>query len=383
MRHIPFLLVSSWRAVAPNLQHRPVVAQRLYARSIATKVAVLYQATPPPLINGVKKPAKPGGYQDSGADIAFNLQSNCGIDISTPQANPDPARQEDWCFPDTEEGVVAALDTGKVRAFQDKVRVVGQPPCLVELYDDKRYVNDLLRDTGRFTMPRAWTLNKTSSGPSAQVGALKLPYPVVAKPCRGRGSAGVKVCHTPEELAEHAASLYQDSSTIMIEEYLTGEEATITVMPPSSQNERYWAMPIVTRFNHEGGIAPYNGSVAVTSNSRVVKSDEFTADNAYREAAKECEAAAKMMRVTAPIRVDIRRREDKPSAPFVLFDVNMKPNLTGPGRPGRDEQASLTAMAAAHLGWNYPRLLQEVLSSSQMLRHLRHTKPQHLRTAGR
>lgn len=34
-------------------------------------VAVRYQAIYPPTINGVRKP-KPGGYQDSGADIAYN-----------------------------------------------------------------------------------------------------------------------------------------------------------------------------------------------------------------------------------------------------------------------------------------------------------------------
>jgi D-alanine-D-alanine ligase-like ATP-grasp enzyme len=315
------------------------------ARCLATKVAVLYQATPPPLINGVRKPMKPGGYQDSGADIAFNLQNKCGLAVSTPKATPDPAQQADWCFPDTEEGILAALDTGathlwantilfashalqssqKVRAFQDKVCVVGQPPSLVELYDDKRHVNDWLRSTGEFTMPRGWALTKSPSDVASQLAALDLPYPVVAKPCRGRGSAGVKVCHTPEELAEHVANLYEDSSTVMLEEYLAGVEATVTVMPPSDREEAYWALPIVARFNHVDGVAPYNGSVAVTSNSRVLRPDEVAADGAYRNVARECEAVARLMRVTAPIRVDVRRREDMPSSPFVLFDVNMKP----------------------------------------------------------
>jgi hypothetical protein len=50
-------------------------------------------------------------------------------------------------------------------------------------------------------------------------------------------------------------------------------------------------------------------------------------------------------------------------------------NMTGPGRPGRDDQASLMALAAAQLGWEYPRLLIEVLSTAVPLRHMRELKP--------
>ncbi|MDI2089821.1 hypothetical protein [Commensalibacter oyaizuii] len=35
------------------------------------KIAILYQALPPPIIDGLRKDKKPGGYSDSGADIAF------------------------------------------------------------------------------------------------------------------------------------------------------------------------------------------------------------------------------------------------------------------------------------------------------------------------
>lgn len=52
-------------------------------------VAVLYQAAVPPPVEGGRKPRKPGGYCDSGADIAFNL-SISGVPAVTPSANPDP-----------------------------------------------------------------------------------------------------------------------------------------------------------------------------------------------------------------------------------------------------------------------------------------------------
>lgn len=48
--------------------------------------------------------------------------------------------------------------------------------------------------------------------------------------------------------------------------------------------------------------------------------------------------------------------------------------MTGPGRPGREDQASLTAIAAAAIGWDYSDLLQNILNSSQTLSVLREYK---------
>lgn len=61
-------------------------------------VAVLYQARPAPAVDGVVKPMKPGGYSDSGADVAFAL-AQCDvprISVTTPVACPDAAAQMDW-----------------------------------------------------------------------------------------------------------------------------------------------------------------------------------------------------------------------------------------------------------------------------------------------
>ena len=48
--------------------------------------------------------------------------------------------------------------------------------------------------------------------------------------------------------------------------------------------------------------------------------------------------------------------------------------MTGPGRPGRENQASLTALAAAGLGWDYPTLLLKILETSCSLRDLRNAR---------
>jgi hypothetical protein len=72
-------------------------------------------------------------------------------------------------------------------------------------------------------------------------------------------------------------------------------------MAPSSSNPEYWALPIVTRFNHQDGVALYNDVVAVTANSRVISQEELERDGNYAEAARECEQVARLLKVTGPI----------------------------------------------------------------------------------
>ncbi|KAH6662876.1 hypothetical protein B0J14DRAFT_495459 [Halenospora varia] len=350
-------------------------------------VAVLYQAIEPPVINGNKKAMKPGGYQDSGADITFALQSR-GIEVLTPKSSPDPSSPPGWTFPDTEEGILSALQKGATHLWantilfsahplqnseviaQYPVSVVGQPPKLVENYDDKEYVNNKLRKLGSLTLPRGWTVH-ASENVENNLSELNLPFPIVAKPIRGRGSHGVKVCHDLPSLQAHTVILLRESSSIMLEEYLSGEEGTITVMPPTESIPHYYSLPIITRFNHHDGVAPYNGTVAVTANSRVVTRKEYEKDPAYEKVSEECEVVAGLLKATAPIRIDVRRFNGEKGCKFALFDVNVKPNMTGPGRPGREDQACLSAMAAAERGWDYPELLLKMLDSAVPLRRLR------------
>ncbi|KAB2573720.1 D-alanine--D-alanine ligase [Lasiodiplodia theobromae] len=370
----------------------------LFRRTFASatpRVALLYQALDPPIINGVRKPKKPGGYRDSGADIAYVLREQCRISVATPAQNPNPTNDVDWVFPDHEQGIVAAVEAGAtclwantilfkdhplqtssaLIPYQDKVRVVGQPPLFVDAYDDKNYVNSMLRQRGGFTLPKSSIVSQQDDLEASLARDNISSWPVVAKPIRGRGSHGVKLCSSLQELRDHADRLFSESPSIMIEEYLSGQEATVTVMPPSANRPDYWAMPAVVRFNHVDGIAPYNGVVAVTANSRVISPKEASEDPAYEQLARECEATARLLQTKAPIRIDVRRFRDEKGSPFALFDVNMKPNMTGPGRPGREDQASLTALAAAGLGWDYPQLLENILESACSLKDLRTAKP--------
>ncbi|KAJ5716920.1 glutathione synthetase ATP-binding domain-like protein [Penicillium malachiteum] len=377
-------------------------------------VAVLYQALPPPMYGGVSKPPKPGGYRDSGSDVAYCLQS-AGTTVLTPVESPDPANQDHWCFPDTEEGIMTALQRGAthlwantvlfaehplqtsplLKEYESWLRVVAQPPLCADQFDDKSFTNDLLRKRGGLSLPKSWTVDdpRSSDEVSGHAQNEKVQgtltellssiqeddYPIVAKPVRGRGSHGVKICHDAAELSEHVAMLFDESPRVLLEEYLTGEEGTITVLPPlrtsipgfevSAQNSAHWVLPPVTRFNHVDGIAPYSGKIAVTVNSRAVTTAEMEADPAYGQIMKECGTVAGLLGTTAPLRIDIRRF--RPGSRFALFDINMKPNITGPGRPGRDDQLSLMGLAAERVGVNYTGFLQYVLGSAQKLIDLR------------
>jgi hypothetical protein len=119
--------------------------------------------------------------------------------------------------------------------------------------------------------------------------------------------------------------LLKESPIIMLEQFLAGEEATISVMPPSLGKIDFWAMPVVTRFGHADNVAPYSGVAAVTSNSRVITKEEAERDNSYEIAAQQCETVARLINATAPIRIDIRRFSNDTHSPFALFDINMKP----------------------------------------------------------
>lgn len=160
-------------------------------------------------------------------------------------------------------------------------------------------------------------------------------------------------------------------------------------MPPGTYSNgdhpAHWSLPVVTRFNHTNGIAPYNGVVAVTANSRALTADEHQADPMYKKAQEDAAYVGQLCGATAPMRIDGRRRTA--GGPIILFDVNMKPvspyiarpefatyltlqNATGTGRPGREDQLSLIGMAAQAIGWDYQELSVNILNQAVPIERL-------------
>lgn len=357
-------------------------------------IGVLFQATNPPVIDGIRKPMKPTGYLDSAADIAHALRSR-GISVVTPVADPDPAIDADWAYPDTIEGIDDAQRAGATILWANTVlfrghpietaihrgaAIVGQRPEAVHEFDDKWHANQLLRSLGcpvaRSVLvaadprPGALALDQLSLEDLIVHGVRP---PAIVKPLRGRGSAGVTRVDSLAGLVATARSLLAETvvvdgevyptygNTLMVEEYLPSTEVTVTVMPPGTYRidgaehdmKEHWSLPPIERVNHVDGITPYNGVVAVTENSFPV--DHPT--DAMQSLLEHCAVAAAAVGAVAPIRIDCRARAD---GEFVLFDLNMKPNMTGAGRPGRDDQDSLSCMAARCIGWSFGDLLENM-----------------------
>lgn len=341
------------------------------------KIAILYQDKLPPIKNGIQKPMKPGGYSDSGADIACELVMN-RISIVTPVDNPKIEKDLDWVFPDTKEGIQNALNKGArifwlntvlyknhpiENFFGFDIELIGQMPSGVDIYDNKWTTNKLLRENG-ISIPKATLISKENIADFR----LDFDFPAIVKPIRGRGSQGVSFVKDQKELDNKLTELYsneQYGTSIYIEKFLSGQEITITVMPSGNYLiankketfEKSWSLPAVKRFNHENGIAPYNGVVAVVENSSVLRNSELNSGRIL-DVYRQCEQAAELLNIKAPIRIDCRADEN---GKYFLFDLNMKPNMTGPSRPQRQNQDSLSLLAARNIGWNYLDFLSNMI----------------------
>ena len=344
------------------------------------KIAILHQAKLPPIKDGIQKPMKPGGYSDSGADIAYELVKN-GIAIITPVDNPTIENDLHWVFPDTENGIQSALNKGAntfwlntvlyenheiENYFDQDLEFIGQLPKQVDLYDDKFYTNSVLRNN-QIPIPKS----KLISIENLTDYHLDIDFPLIIKPIRGRGSQGVSMVKSHKELDYKLKAFFSNNAygnKVYVEQFLSGQEITITVMPPGNylidtQEEIYkkpWSLPAVKRFNHENGIAPYNGVVAVMENSAVFQNSELNSD-IIMEVSRHCEKAGTLLNIKAPIRIDCRADEN---GNYFLFDLNMKPNMTGPSRPQRKNQDSLTLLASRKIGWNYIDLLKNMIRQS-------------------
>lgn len=362
-----------------------------------TPVAILYQALEPPIIDGTRKPLKSGGYSDSGADIAYSLKSN-SIPIITPVDNPYPSSDMDWVFPDTEEGINTVIVKGAKTVwantvlfdahplnFRYNIKIIGQLPETAQKYDNKWVTNNLIRSS-ELPVPNSILIGYENRNGIYGLNDLTMEilhkeninFPLVLKPIRGRGSQGVKKVDTIEQLRAHAEELLSSKTnefgdSLILEQYLEGDEITVVIMPPgtydinfkSTNFDNHWHLPPVKRFNHHNGVVPYSGVVAVVENSELLSSAELQ-DSTYQKVVRDCERAGQIIKSLAPIRIDCRRIAQ--GKPFYLFDLNMKPNITGPGRPGRDIQDSLVSLSARGIGWTYSDLLKNILRQAWVMK---------------
>jgi D-alanine-D-alanine ligase len=353
-------------------------------------IAVLHQAVTPPSLNGAVKPSNPFGYRDSSADIASAL-AQAGCDVLTPVRSPRPDVDADWTYPDTLEGISQAVADGaeilwaNTSLFDDHpmadfganhgLYVVGQPLDIVEKFEDKDVCQAAISAIG-VPVPVQALVNLENGPAEGQVATAVstkgLTFPAIVKPVRGRGSAGVKVVDSGAEAAEHIEALTgpKFGSKFLLEEYLSGRELAVTVMPPGSyetfdgmrSQATHWTLPAIERTGHHGGVMPFSGVVPIQSNSKPAGDDDR-----IREFGQHAVRVAQFLKATAPIRIDCR--EDA-NGVIKAIDINMKPSMTGPGRPGREQMINLSAMSADEIGWNYTEFLAAIAANAAPIRRI-------------
>jgi D-alanine-D-alanine ligase len=48
----------------------------------------------------------------------------------------------------------------------------------------------------------------------------------------------------------------------------------------------------------------------------------------------------------------------------------MKPSMTGPGRPGREQMINLSAMSGGEIGWNYTEMLAGIAANAAPIQRI-------------
>jgi len=252
--------------------------------------------------------------------------------------------------------------------------IVGQLPAVMQEFDDKFETNLLLAEAG-LPVARSFLLSATAKENACALADVEdacitrgMSFPMIVKPVRGRGSQVLTLVESLYALRGAATALIAAATfgdMLMVKEFLAGDEMTVTLMPSASPRpdgsraQTHWAMPPVYRFDQCGGVAPYNGDVQVTANSIAITPERLL-DPGIVAMIDSCVSAAALVDARTTIRIDCRADRDGTSR---LFDLNMKLNMTGPGRPGREDQDCLSAIAARANGWSYADLLQAMLAA--------------------
>ncbi|KIX00690.1 uncharacterized protein Z518_09755 [Rhinocladiella mackenziei CBS 650.93] len=252
-------------------------------------VAILYQVCEPRVINGVRKLKKPDGYKDSGADIA-DVPKSANANVVTLEQYSYPQRDEDGAFLIPK----AALEKGATLLWANTILFTSHPL-------------------------------QTSSAIDPHASHLVEQYDVKPMSAVYYGRKELSPCDHGRQIPESSSILPTKESPIaMLQEFLTGQEGTVTVIAPSKDTPNYWVMPIVVRFNHDNGIATYKRRGAATSHSRVPLSDELKQNLPYAKVSEGCIRIARFLGVMAPIWVGVRCFTETSDFKFAAFDVSMK-----------------------------------------------------------
>lgn len=202
---------------------------------------------------------------------------------------------------------------------------------------DKDLSKKLLRYEGLYTAD--WiVVGSMNELAAADVEGLGLP--VVVKPNAGGSSIGTRIVRTKDELASAVEEALQWDRSVMIEQFIGGEEITCPILNGEM-------LPIVS-------IKPHSEFFDYTSKYEEGEADEQVIDlpselqERVRTAALQC---YKALKCSVYARIDIILKDD---VPYIL-EVNTLPGLT---------RNSLLPRSAAAAGYSFSGMLDAIIESS-------------------
>lgn len=211
---------------------------------------------------------------------------------------------------------------------------------------DKVITKRMLRDAGIST-PACLIVNKKESGIKEKI-MQRFSLPVVIKPASQGSSIGVEIVKEENQLDEALANAFKYSRDILVEEFISGKELTVSMMQKDGE---VVALPVIHIAPHSG-MYDYHSKYTKGATEYIcpVDLDEETTKK-VQEISKQ---AYEVLGCSGVARADVMLDEEGNG--YVL-EINTVPGMTA---------TSLVPKAAAAAGISFPELCNIILQSASV-----------------
>ena len=166
-------------------------------------------------------------------------------------------------------------------------------------------------------------------------------WPVIAKPAHEGSTIGVTIANNPEELGAGLRAGLAYDHTILVEEFIQGDEATVSVLNGA-------ALPVIQVVPKSGF---YDFSSKYTAGQTEYLLPAPFSREIYAELQESAVAAVAILGCLGAARADFMIKNGK----TYCLEVNTIPGMT---------ETSLLPKAAAHAGIDFDELVQRILESA-------------------
>lgn len=211
---------------------------------------------------------------------------------------------------------------------------------------DKVITKRMLRDAGIST-PACLIINKKESGIKEKI-MQRFSLPVVIKPASQGSSIGVEIVKEENQLDEALANAFKYSRDILVEEFISGKELTVSMMQKDGE---VVALPVIH-------IAPHSGTYDYHSKYTKGATEYICPADLDEETTKKVQEISKqayeVLGCSGVARADVMLDEEGNG--YVL-EINTVPGMTA---------TSLVPKAAAAAGISFPELCNIILQSASV-----------------